>query len=97
MAKAPVLGNDPFQRGAAERPPAAEPAARAPKKTAARDAADTRADGEAFMRVAAEVPLVVHHVPYALADADRALADLRAGRFSGAAVLRVSPTTASTP
>jgi len=51
----------------------------------------TRADGEAFMRVAAEVPLVVHHVPYALADADRALADLRAGRFSGAAVLKVQP------
>lgn len=47
----------------------------------------TRADGEAFLRVAAEVPLRVHTVPYALADADRALADLRAGRFAGAAVL----------
>jgi propanol-preferring alcohol dehydrogenase len=50
----------------------------------------TRADGEAFMRVAAEVPLVVHHVPYALADANRALDDLRAGRFGGAAVLQVA-------
>jgi propanol-preferring alcohol dehydrogenase len=48
----------------------------------------TRADGEAFLRVAAEVPLRVHVVPYALADANRALDDLRAGRFSGAAVLR---------
>ena len=48
----------------------------------------TRADGETFLRVAAEVPLRVHTVPYALADADRALADLRAGRFAGAAVLR---------
>jgi len=57
----------------------------------------TRADADEFMRVAAELPLVVHHVPYSLADANRALADLRAGRFSGAAVLRVSPTTASTP
>ena len=47
----------------------------------------TRADGEAFLRIAAEVPLRVHTVPYALADADRALADLRAGRYAGAAVL----------
>lgn len=48
----------------------------------------TRADGEAFMRVAAELPLRVHAVPYALADANRALADLREGRLAGAAVLR---------
>nr|MCU0813601.1 alcohol dehydrogenase [Burkholderiaceae bacterium] len=47
----------------------------------------TRADGDAFMRLAAEVPLRVHTVPYALADANRALDDLRAGRFAGAAVL----------
>jgi propanol-preferring alcohol dehydrogenase len=47
----------------------------------------TRADGEAFLRVAAELPLRVHTVPYALADAQRALEDLRAGRFGGAAVL----------
>ena len=56
----------------------------------------TRADGEAFMHVAAEVPLVVHHVPYALADANRALDDLRAGRFGGAAVLRVRPSAGPT-
>jgi propanol-preferring alcohol dehydrogenase len=48
----------------------------------------TRADGEAFLRTAAEIPLRVHVVPYALADANRALDDLRAGRFSGAAVLQ---------
>jgi alcohol dehydrogenase, propanol-preferring len=49
----------------------------------------TRADGLAFMQVAAELPLRVHTVPYALADAQRALDDLRAARFSGAAVLVV--------
>jgi propanol-preferring alcohol dehydrogenase len=48
----------------------------------------TRADGEAFLRVAGEMPLRVHTVRYALVDAQRALDDLRAGRFSGAAVLR---------
>jgi propanol-preferring alcohol dehydrogenase len=57
----------------------------------------TRADGEAFMRVAAEVPLQVHTVRYALADANRALADLRAGRFVGAAVLEPAHRVASLP
>jgi alcohol dehydrogenase, propanol-preferring len=47
----------------------------------------TREDGESFMRVAAEVPLRVRVHGYALAEANEALADLRAGRFSGAAVL----------
>jgi propanol-preferring alcohol dehydrogenase len=47
----------------------------------------TRADGEAFLALAAQLPLQVRSVPYALADAQRALDDLRAGRFSGAAVL----------
>jgi propanol-preferring alcohol dehydrogenase len=47
----------------------------------------TRADGDAFLRIAGEVPLDVRTTRYALADANRALADLRAGRFSGAAVL----------
>ncbi len=47
----------------------------------------TRADGDAFMKLADEIPLRVHTVPYALADANRALDDLRAGRFAGAAVL----------
>ncbi|MBL8728331.1 MAG: zinc-dependent alcohol dehydrogenase family protein [Planctomycetes bacterium] len=47
----------------------------------------TRADGEAFLRVAAEVPLAVTTRRYALADANLALDDLRHGRFAGAAVL----------
>jgi len=55
----------------------------------------TRADGDDFLRVAAEVPLAVHHVSYPLADAERALADLRAGRFAGAAVLQVQPSTSA--
>jgi propanol-preferring alcohol dehydrogenase len=47
----------------------------------------TRADGEAFMALAERIPLRIHTQPYALADANRALDDLRAGRFGGAAVL----------
>jgi len=50
----------------------------------------TRADGEAFMAVAARLPLQVHTTAYALADAQRALDDLRGGRLQGAAVLRVT-------
>ena len=48
----------------------------------------TRADGEAFLRLAGELPLKVCVRPYRLADANAALDDLRAGRFSGAAVLQ---------
>lgn len=48
----------------------------------------TRRDGEAFMRVAAEVPLRVQTREYPLGQANQALDDLRAGRFTGAAVLR---------
>ena len=47
----------------------------------------TRADGEQFMRLAAAVPLDVQTTGYALKDANQALADLRAGRLEGAAVL----------
>lgn len=47
----------------------------------------TRADGEAFMRIADEIPLRVSTQRYDLNDADRALDDLRAGRVRGAAVL----------
>lgn len=47
----------------------------------------TRADGQEFMALAGELPLRIQATPYALADANRALEDLRAGRFSGAAVL----------
>jgi propanol-preferring alcohol dehydrogenase len=48
----------------------------------------TRQDGEEFLALAAAMPLVTTVAEYALADANRALADLRAGRVHGAAVLR---------
>jgi propanol-preferring alcohol dehydrogenase len=47
----------------------------------------TRRDGEEFLAFAARHPLAIEPVPYALADANRALDDLRAGRVVGAAVL----------
>ncbi len=47
----------------------------------------TRSDGAEFMRLVEQVPVSVHVQRYALADAQEALEDLRAGRFSGAAVL----------
>jgi propanol-preferring alcohol dehydrogenase len=47
----------------------------------------TRADGDAFMALAARTPLEIATTRYALADANRALDDLRSGRLSGAAVL----------
>jgi propanol-preferring alcohol dehydrogenase len=49
---------------------------------------NTRADGEEFLRLAARLPLEVTTMRYGLDDADRALADLAAGRVTGAAVLR---------
>ena len=49
----------------------------------------TRADGHAFLQLAARLPLQIETTPYALADANRALNDLRDGRLSGAAVLRM--------
>ncbi|SAK60453.1 alcohol dehydrogenase [Caballeronia temeraria] len=50
----------------------------------------TRADAQDFMRLASEVPLRVRTQVYPLAEANRALADLREGRVVGAAVLRVA-------
>jgi alcohol dehydrogenase, propanol-preferring len=47
----------------------------------------TRADGEAFMRLAPSVPVRTSTTAYPLSEANRALADLREGRISGAAVL----------
>ena len=47
----------------------------------------TRADGEAFLPLAAEIGIDPDVHAYALADANAALEDLRAGRFTGAAVL----------
>jgi len=48
----------------------------------------TRRDGEEFFQLLAKAPVETTVVEYPLADANRALSDLRGGRFSGAAVLR---------
>lgn len=50
----------------------------------------TRADGEEFLRIAAEVKLHTEVTERPLADAQQALDDLRASRQVGAAVLRCS-------
>ncbi|WP_026415114.1 zinc-dependent alcohol dehydrogenase family protein [Actinomadura oligospora] len=49
--------------------------------------ANTRADGEEFLTLAARLNLRVTTHEYPLDEADRALDDLRADRFAGAAVL----------
>jgi alcohol dehydrogenase, propanol-preferring len=49
--------------------------------------ANTRADGEEFLRLAGRLGVTATTTGYAMADAPRALADLAHGRFSGAAVL----------
>lgn len=51
----------------------------------------TRADGEAFLAFAGAHRLRVETREYPLADANRALDDLRAGRLTGAAVLLPPP------
>ena len=47
----------------------------------------TRADGEAFLALAAQYPIRLHATPFALDAANEALDALRAGAFDGAAVL----------
>ncbi len=47
----------------------------------------TRRDGLDFLRLAPQIGLVTTTTPYPLHRANEALADLRAGRFTGAAVL----------
>ena len=49
--------------------------------------ANTRADGEEFLRLALRLGVRATTVPYSMAAADQALADLAAGAFGGAAVL----------
>jgi propanol-preferring alcohol dehydrogenase len=49
--------------------------------------ANTRGDGEEFLRLAERLKLAVTAVPYPFDQADKALADLAAERFTGAAVL----------
>ncbi len=47
----------------------------------------TRRDGEEFLAIAARIPIHTQVHPYPLEEANRALDDLRHGRFQGAAVL----------
>ncbi len=47
----------------------------------------TRKDGDAFLALAAAIPLVVHAEAFPLSAANDALAKLRGGALSGAAVL----------
>jgi len=47
----------------------------------------TRQDGIDFLALAPKIGIVTQTTPYPLKDANRALADLRNGRFDGAAVL----------
>jgi len=49
----------------------------------------TRRDGHEFLELAPQVPIATHVNPYPLEAANDALEDLRAGKFSGAAVLVV--------
>jgi alcohol dehydrogenase, propanol-preferring len=47
----------------------------------------TRHDAREFLAIAADLPISTHVEAYPLAEANRALSDLRSGRLSGAAVL----------
>jgi propanol-preferring alcohol dehydrogenase len=49
----------------------------------------TRRDGEEFMALAPKIPVQTEVSAYPLEEANQALADLRAGRFRGAAVLQI--------
>ena len=53
----------------------------------------TRADGEAFLRLAPEIPVQTEVQEFSLADANRALQNLREGLLRGAAVLVTSDTS----
>jgi propanol-preferring alcohol dehydrogenase len=54
----------------------------------------TRRDGEEFLRIAPEVPVRAEVEVYPLADAERALGDIRSGRLRGAAVLDIAASDA---
>lgn len=51
----------------------------------------TRADGDEFFEAISRFPVRAQVQTYALDDANQALADLRAGKLQGAAVLQVGP------
>ncbi len=57
----------------------------------------TRADGEELLALAPRIPIRTDVHPYPLAAANEALADLRAGAFTGAAVLVVDEARATHP
>ena len=59
--------------------------------------ANTRSDGEEFLRVATRMGVVATTTPYPLDRADRALADLAGDRFTGAAVSRCDERRDATP
>jgi propanol-preferring alcohol dehydrogenase len=59
------------------------------EKTLQSVTANTRADGEALLREAVEIPIRPRVERYALADANRALQDLAADRVRGTAVLMI--------
>jgi propanol-preferring alcohol dehydrogenase len=52
----------------------------------------TRQDAGDFLALAPRIPVRTDVHPYTLADAGRALEDLRAGRFQGTAVIELCPT-----
>jgi propanol-preferring alcohol dehydrogenase len=49
----------------------------------------TRQDGRELLDLAARIPLHADAAPYALARVEEAVADLRAGRVRGAAVVTI--------
>lgn len=51
--------------------------------------ANTRQDGIELLRIAAEIPIRPHTVPFELAEANTALRQLKQDGFEGAAVLRI--------
>jgi len=51
----------------------------------------TRRDAQEFLRLAEEIPIRADVTEFPLEEANTALAQLKAGRLSGAAVLRVAP------
>lgn len=53
----------------------------------------TRKDGEEFLALASNFPITVEARPYPLDRANEALDDLRHGRFTGAAVIVVDPSS----
>ena len=57
----------------------------------------TRADGEHFMRLAAKVPIETAVTLFPLAEANDALARLREGRLTGAAVIQMGGGAVSSP